>query len=150
MGDKGIEIVYGVDKNILLGQPEQPRQNIVHRHDKPNEPTKKGPLLFVLFESPFTSVSTVSRGHPSPVSLAGTQRAARLYSIKEVEMRKVNRQTENPRLSYMALFLHQLLDVGGGGNGLSKQVGTEKDKKPSHATVPLKWDEQRRPVVFSS
>jgi hypothetical protein len=29
--------------------------------DKPNEPTKKGPLSFVLFESPFTSVSTVSR-----------------------------------------------------------------------------------------
>jgi hypothetical protein len=29
----------------------------------------KGPLSFVLFESPFTSVSTVSRGHPSLVSL---------------------------------------------------------------------------------
>jgi hypothetical protein len=33
-------------------------------HDKPNEPTKEGPLSFVLFESPFTSVSKVSRGHP--------------------------------------------------------------------------------------
>jgi hypothetical protein len=35
------------------------------------EPTKKGPLSFVLFESPFTSVSTVSRGHLSLVSLLG-------------------------------------------------------------------------------
>ncbi len=99
----------------LLGQPEQPSQNIVHRHDKPNEPTKDGPLLCVLFESQFTSVSKVSRGHPSLVTLAGTHRAERLHSIKEVEMRKVNRQTENPRLSsYMALFLHQLVDAGGG------------------------------------
>jgi hypothetical protein len=39
-------------------------QNIFYRHDKPNEPTKDGPLSFVLSESPYTSVSTVSRGHP--------------------------------------------------------------------------------------
>jgi hypothetical protein len=49
----------------------QPRQNknLWYRHDEPNEPTKKEPLSFVLFESPFTSVSTVRRGHPSLVSL---------------------------------------------------------------------------------
>jgi hypothetical protein len=41
----------------------------LYRHDKPNEPTKKRPLSFVLFESLFTSVSTDSRGHPSLVSL---------------------------------------------------------------------------------
>jgi hypothetical protein len=41
-------------------------------HDKPNEPTKEVPLSFVLFESPFSSVSTVSRGHPSLVSLVAT------------------------------------------------------------------------------
>jgi hypothetical protein len=37
----------------------------------PREPTKEGPLSFVLYESPFTLVSTVSRGqvHPSLVSL---------------------------------------------------------------------------------
>ncbi len=34
-----------------------------------NEPTKEEPLSFVLFESPFASVSTVSKGHPSLVSL---------------------------------------------------------------------------------
>jgi hypothetical protein len=34
-----------------------------------NEPTKEGPLPFILFESPFTSVPAVSRGHPSLVSL---------------------------------------------------------------------------------
>jgi hypothetical protein len=32
-------------------------------------PTKEGPLSCVLFDSPFTSVSTVSRGNPSLVSL---------------------------------------------------------------------------------
>ncbi len=32
--------------------------------DKPNKPTKKGSLSFVLCESPFTSVSIVNRGHP--------------------------------------------------------------------------------------
>ncbi len=42
------------------------------RQDKPSKPTKEGPLLFVFFESPFTSVSTVSRGHPSLVSQART------------------------------------------------------------------------------
>ncbi len=31
--------------------------------DKPNEPTKEGPLSYVLPESPFTSVATVSRDH---------------------------------------------------------------------------------------
>jgi hypothetical protein len=51
-GDKGSEIVYGEEKHILFW------------HKEPNEPTKKGTLSFVLFESPFTSVSTVSRGHP--------------------------------------------------------------------------------------
>jgi hypothetical protein len=41
----------------------------LYLHDKPKEPTKEGPLSFVLFASPFTSVSTFSRGHPSLVSL---------------------------------------------------------------------------------
>ncbi len=47
--------------------PEQPRQDksLFYRHDELNEPTNKGPLSFVLFKSPFTSVSTISRGHPS-------------------------------------------------------------------------------------
>jgi hypothetical protein len=34
-----------------------------------NKPTKEGPLSFVLFDSPFTSVSTGSRGHPSIIFL---------------------------------------------------------------------------------
>jgi hypothetical protein len=53
-GDKGIEIVWGKRQNI----------NLLYRHAKPNKPAKEGPLSFVIFESPFTSVSTVSRGHP--------------------------------------------------------------------------------------
>jgi hypothetical protein len=66
-GDKGIVIVYDEGKIIVLGRLDQQRQNknLLYRHDKPKEPTKKGPLSFVLFECPFTSVSTVSRGHPS-------------------------------------------------------------------------------------
>ncbi len=38
-----------------------------------NQQRIKGPFSFVLFESSFTSVSTVSRGHPSLVSLGITQ-----------------------------------------------------------------------------
>jgi hypothetical protein len=58
-------------KIFVVGRLEQQRQdkNLIYQHDKPNEPTKEGPLPFVLFEPPFTSVSTVSRGHHSLVSL---------------------------------------------------------------------------------
>ncbi len=35
----------------------------------PNEPAKEGPLSYVLLESPFASVSTVSSGHPYLVSM---------------------------------------------------------------------------------
>jgi hypothetical protein len=70
LGDRdiGIEIVYGEKKKYLVqGRIEQPRQNknLLYWQDKP----KEGPVSFVLFESPFTSVSTVSRGHPSLFSL---------------------------------------------------------------------------------
>jgi hypothetical protein len=65
--------VYGEEKKILctVGRIEQPRQdkNLLYRHEEPNEPNEEGPLLFVLFESPFAPVSTVSRDHPSLVSL---------------------------------------------------------------------------------
>jgi hypothetical protein len=51
----------------LLERPKQ-KKNLFYYHDKLNEP-----LSFVLFEFPFTSVSTVSRGHhPSLVSVAKT------------------------------------------------------------------------------
>jgi len=50
-------------KYFVLDRLEQPRpdKNLLYRHDKTNEPTKEGPLSFVLLESPFVSVSTVSR-----------------------------------------------------------------------------------------
>jgi hypothetical protein len=44
-------------------------KNLLYRHDMPNEPTKEGPLSLVLYESPFTPVSTVRKGHPFLVSL---------------------------------------------------------------------------------
>jgi hypothetical protein len=70
-GDNKIEIVYGEEKNILYLADKSPRQNknLVNRHGKPKKPTKEGLFSFVFFESPFTSVSTVSRSHPSLVSL---------------------------------------------------------------------------------
>jgi hypothetical protein len=61
-------------KYFVVGRIQQPRQNknLLYRHDKPNEPNKEGPLTFVLFESPFTSVSTVRRSLPSLVSFSNT------------------------------------------------------------------------------
>jgi hypothetical protein len=48
----------------LLGRLGQPRQNknLLYRHDEPNEPTKEGPLSFVLFESRFMSASICQEG----------------------------------------------------------------------------------------
>jgi hypothetical protein len=62
---------YAVWKNLLYHGLDQSRQdkNLVHWHSEPSEPTKEGPLSFLLQKSPFASVSTVSRGHPSLVSL---------------------------------------------------------------------------------
>ncbi len=73
-GDKGIDIVYGKEKIFCTGpaRAAKAEKNILQLHDKPIEPTKEGPLSFVLFESPFISVSTVSRGRPSLVSLIKT------------------------------------------------------------------------------
>ncbi len=51
-----------------LGQPRQDK-NLFYWHEKPNELTKEGLLSYVLSESPFISVSTVSRGQLSLVSL---------------------------------------------------------------------------------
>ncbi len=69
-------------KYFVLGLPEQPRQDtiLLDWHDEPNKPTKKGPLSFVLFEAPFTSVSTVSRGHPS---LYPTTSVSTAYIVSE-------------------------------------------------------------------
>jgi hypothetical protein len=68
-GDKVIEIVYGEENYCVLGPLEQPRKNrnLLNRQDEPIKPSKEGPLSFVILESPFTSVSTVGRGHPSLV-----------------------------------------------------------------------------------
>jgi hypothetical protein len=67
--------VCGEEKNTLYWADESSQgkiKNLLYWHDEPNEPAKEGPLSFVLYKSPFASVSTVSRGHPSPVSLATT------------------------------------------------------------------------------
>jgi hypothetical protein len=85
MGTQEHNVWWG--KNyFVLSWLEQPRQgkSLLYRHGKPNEPTKEVPLSFVLFESPFTSMSTVSKGHPSLVSLVGTCRATDLRPVGPV------------------------------------------------------------------
>ncbi len=59
-------------KNIFAGLTRAARQdnNLLYRHDNPNEPIKEGPPSFVLQKSLFALVSTVSWGLPSVVSLA--------------------------------------------------------------------------------
>jgi hypothetical protein len=42
----------------------------LYRYDEPNEPNKEGPISFLLYKSPFASVSTFSWGHPSLASLS--------------------------------------------------------------------------------
>jgi len=69
MGRKGLKRSTARKKYFILGRLKQPRQN---KNLMPNEPTMEGPLSVVFLESQLTSVSTVSRGHPSLVSLAFT------------------------------------------------------------------------------
>jgi hypothetical protein len=73
IGDKGIEKVYSEKRMFFTGLTKvtKAKQNLLYQHDKPNKPTKESSLSFVLFEFPFASVSTVSRGCPSLVSLFG-------------------------------------------------------------------------------
>jgi hypothetical protein len=65
-------------KYFVLGRLELPRQdkNLLYRHNEPNEPTREGLLSYmystVLLVPPFASLSTVSRGRPSLVSLIYT------------------------------------------------------------------------------
>jgi hypothetical protein len=63
---------------FVLDRLEQPRQdkNLLYRHNKPNVPTKEGPLPFVLHKSPVASVSKVSRDHPSLVMPVSCQTLA--------------------------------------------------------------------------
>ncbi len=62
---------------FVMSRLEQPRQNkkLLYQLEEPKEPTKEGPQSYVLvpLESPFASVSTVSRDHPSLVSLVKLQ-----------------------------------------------------------------------------
>ncbi len=67
-GDKGIEKVYSEEK-IILYCPAKAEQKSLVPLRKAKQATKEGPHLFVLFESPFTTVSTVGRGNSFLVSL---------------------------------------------------------------------------------
>jgi hypothetical protein len=71
-GDKGIKIVYGEENNIVHWADYRSAK-VEHKSlvpaNKPNEPTKGGPLSFLLFEPPFTSVPTVRWGYPTLQSL---------------------------------------------------------------------------------
>jgi hypothetical protein len=55
--------VYSEEKNLTeLTRAAKAEQKLLYRHDKPNEPTKKGPLSFVLFESPHSPQFQQSAG----------------------------------------------------------------------------------------
>ncbi len=101
-------------KFFILGWPEQPRFNksILHRHDEPHEPSKEGTLSIVIFDSSFTSVSTVSRVHPSLISL--------VWTIEKEEYREkteiVHRSTYRVSLTLQCYIW--LAIVGGGGGGI--------------------------------
>jgi hypothetical protein len=62
-GDKEMKIMYGEEKIFYT----RPTRATKAGHVEPNEPTEEGPFSFVLFESPFASVSIVNRGHASLV-----------------------------------------------------------------------------------
>jgi hypothetical protein len=67
-----MEIVYDEEKQIFCtGQTRAAKagQKSLVLARRANEQTKEKPLSFALFESPFASVSKVSRGHPSIVSM---------------------------------------------------------------------------------
>jgi hypothetical protein len=71
MGTQEVEMCTLRKNYFVLGQLEHSRQdkNLLYQHHELNEPTKEGPLSYVLLDSPFASASTVSRGHPTLVSL---------------------------------------------------------------------------------
>ncbi len=54
---------------FVLEQPRLNKKYLVPSRQAQSNKESQGPLSYVLFDSPFTSVSTVSRGHPSQVSL---------------------------------------------------------------------------------
>jgi hypothetical protein len=80
------EIVHRRNKYFGLGRLEQSRldKNLLYRHDEPHEPTKEGPLSYVLLKSPFASVLAVSRAHPSLVSLLPTPGFLKTEQVKPV------------------------------------------------------------------
>jgi hypothetical protein len=71
-GDKWIEMVFGEEKIVcteLTSAAKTEQKSLVPARQAQRTNQGRGPLLYVLLESPFASVSTVSRGHPSLVSL---------------------------------------------------------------------------------
>jgi hypothetical protein len=72
-GHKGIKIVRE-EKNSFTGptRAAKAEQKSLVPAPQAQEPNKEEPLSFVLFESPFTSVSTVSIGHHSLVFVVRT------------------------------------------------------------------------------
>jgi hypothetical protein len=89
---------------------EQPRQdtNLLYRLDESNEPTKEGPHSFVLYKSPIASISTVSRGHTSGLSV---------YARHEQTHSDTDRQSRQnyskEKADYLNNFLNFLLRLLG-------------------------------------
>jgi len=94
-GNTNIEKVYIKGQKKFCTGPSRAakaEKNILYRHDKPNELTKQeGPHSL---ESPFTSVSTASRGHLSLVSLDCTVKLSLLI------LRRLFREVPNEGILY--------------------------------------------------
>jgi hypothetical protein len=92
-------------KKICTGPTRAAKANkdLLYRHDKRKEPTKEGPLSFVLFESPFSSVSTVSKDHPCSLSgRAGTKDFVLPWLLKSQPSIK----KYFPRLTFSLYYSH--------------------------------------------
>ncbi len=74
-------------KNILYqasqGSKGRKKSFVQYQHEKLNEPTKKGPLSYVLHESPFARVSTRENREGRPLLTGETKAIGDLWSTNE-------------------------------------------------------------------
>jgi hypothetical protein len=115
-GVKGIEIVYKEGEKICIlptrtAKAEQKSLVLAWQEQQTN---KGGPLSFVLFESPFASVSTVSRdhlsslsGHPYMIPVASYCSSKRKHFLQDIDTNVKVRERTFLNYLYVAMRVHQ-------------------------------------------
>jgi hypothetical protein len=133
------------NKYFVPGRLEQPRQNknLLSQHDKPNEPTEEGPFSFVLFESPFFLVSTVSRGHPSVIYLVNTEELTSLTIEASASNRFALRQSIKTQGCWPAMLPVYQWRFWPVGEKFSCTVPTRPRKAGKYALVTDRLDQPR-------